>query len=117
MGYADMVAEILENYAGLDASGPHGADTPRRFLEMLDELTKCKPGDCKGECIKWKTFPASSDSMIVMAPIPFVSVCNHHVLPFHGTAYIGYVPEELEVGLSKLARTVHHFARRLQVQE
>jgi GTP cyclohydrolase I len=55
--------------------------------------------------------------MIVQRDIPFVSLCNHHVLPFIGVAHIGYIPSDKNVGLSKFGRVVHHFARRLQVQE
>jgi len=117
MGFVQDAELLLQTFAGLDTTSPHGEDTPNRFLEMLDELTKCRADKCDGTCIKWKTFPADSDGMVVQGPIPFVSVCNHHVLPFHGYAFIGYVPTDEVVGLSKLARTVHHFARQLQVQE
>lgn len=118
-----MAAELLIDYAGLDVNSDHGRETPKRFLDMLNELTQCRPRDHATnqqhmvDCIKWKTFPAKSDGMVVQGPIPFVSVCNHHVLPFHGYAYIGYVPNVEVVGLSKLARVVHHFSRKLQIQE
>lgn len=105
---------LLAKYAGLK-DNEHGADTPRRFLNMLDELTKCK--DCDGSCVKWKSFPARAQDLVVVQRIPFSSVCNHHVVPFVGFAHVGYVPREKVAGLSKFARAVNHFARRLQVQE
>lgn len=102
---------LLRTSAGLDVKSDHGKDTPRRFVEMLKELTT--PPD-----IKWKTFPNDGmDEMIVTKRIPFVSLCSHHVIPFMGTAVIGYIPKNLIAGLSKFARVVHHFAHGLQVQE
>lgn len=101
---------LLTEVTGLDPTSDHAKDTPRRFVEMLRELTT--PGD-----IKWKTFPAPSDEMIVIKKIPFVSLCAHHIIPFMGHAWVGYVPDELIAGLSKFARVVQHFSRRLQVQE
>lgn len=110
-----QVQDLLTVYAGLQPT-EHGEDTPKRFLSMLDELTKCK--NCNGACIKWKTFSSNRlHDMVVVQKIPFSSVCNHHVVPFVGFAHIAYVPEDLMAGLSKFARAVHHFAQRLQVQE
>src|SRR5690242_12511750 len=86
----------------------HGEDTPMRFMQALEELTACR--NCQGECIKWKDFTSQGDEMIVVDSIPFTSLCNHHLLPFSGYAHIGYVPENKIVGLSKLARVVHHFS-------
>jgi GTP cyclohydrolase I len=106
--------DLLKLYAGLQMND-HGRDTPKRFVSMLDELTKCK--DCNGDCIKWKVFEEDADQMIVINKIPFSSVCNHHVVPFVGFAHIGYVPDGRVAGLSKFARAVHHFAHKLQVQE
>lgn len=112
----DDAEGILQIHAGLDMTSDHGRDTPRRFIGMLDELTKCK--DCTGDCMKWKSFSENDiDQMIVISKIPFSSVCNHHVVPFVGFAWIGYVPSDTVAGLSKFARVVHHFAHRLQVQE
>lgn len=88
----------------------HGHDTPARFLKMLRELTTPQPFD-------FKTFPSDSDEMIVVRNIPFVSLCNHHVIPFVGTAHIGYVPDGKIAGLSKFARAVQYHAKALQVQE
>jgi len=106
---------ILQYHAGLDVASDHGRDTPKRFVSMLEELTQCR--DCNGDCMKWKVFKEDVDQMVVLNRIPFASVCNHHVVPFVGHAWIGYVPDGKVAGLSKFARVVHHFARRLQVQE
>jgi GTP cyclohydrolase I len=113
---ADLVVatDLLVEFAGLEKN-EHGRETPQRFVAMLDELTKCK--DCDGTCMKWKAFEESTDQMIIVKKIPFSSVCNHHVVPFVGFAWIGYVPDGRVAGLSKFARVVHHFAHRLQVQE
>lgn len=102
---------LLRIITGLDVNDAHGKDTPVRFVEMLRELTTPKP-------IKFTTFPNEGfDEMIVTERIPFRSLCEHHVIPFVGTAAVGYVPGERIVGLSKFARVVHHFASALQVQE
>jgi len=111
----DYAESLLQIHAGLDVTNGHGRETPKRFVSMLDELTECK--DCDGSCMKWKTFNEHVDQMIVVNRIPFSSVCNHHVVPFVGYAWIGYVPNGIVAGLSKFARVTRHFARRLQVQE
>jgi GTP cyclohydrolase I len=109
---------LLQNFAGLKYD-EHGKDTPKRFLSMLDELTQCRDNsdEHRDTCIKWKAFPSESDEMIIVEAIPFVSVCNHHVVPFIGVAHIAYVPDTVMAGLSKFGRVVQHFARQLQVQE
>jgi GTP cyclohydrolase IA len=108
---AEAAEVLLRTSAGLDVNDLHGADTPSRFVAMLRELTTPDP-------IKWKTFPNDGmDEMIIVRNIPFVSLCNHHVIPFIGKADIGYVPDKLVAGLSKFARVVSHFSSALQVQE
>lgn len=109
---AEDAAEVLLRITtGLDLSDIHGKETPQRFVAMLKEMTTPEP-------IKWKTFKNDDmDEMIIEMGIPFVSLCNHHVIPFFGMAHIGYVPDKLVVGLSKLARVVQHYAKGLQVQE
>jgi GTP cyclohydrolase I len=62
-------------------------------------------------------FPGREAGMVVVRDIPFVSVCVHHLLPFHGTAHVAYLPDGRLVGLSKIARAVDALARRLQLQE
>jgi GTP cyclohydrolase I len=122
----DYARVLLEVHAGLK-DDPHGEDTPSRFISMLEELTQCRPVTVGQsmlanelhlkDCIKWKTFDSVGDEMVIVEKIPFVSVCNHHVLPFMGYADIGYVPNGKLAGLSKFARVVRHFARQLQLQE
>lgn len=105
----DAARHLLTETTGLKADA-HGVDTPKRFVAMLRELTT--PPE-----IKWKDFPAEGDEMVTVGPIPFTSLCNHHVVPFIGHAHVGYVPDQTNAGLSKFARVVKHFAAGLQVQE
>lgn len=101
---------LLEKACGL-MPDEHGADTPTRFVAMLMELTTARS-------FNFKVFDAKGkDEMVIIRNIPFVSVCNHHVVPFIGKADIGYIPGDYMAGLSKFARVVHFFARSLQVQE
>lgn len=91
------------------------AETPRRMALSLLELTSGYDADIAG---LFKTFDANGyDEMVIVRDIPFASLCEHHVLPFYGKAAIAYIPVGRIVGLSKLARVVDAFARRLQVQE
>lgn len=90
-------------------------DTPKRIAKMYQEI-------CGGmyesaeEHLK-KTFTAENTEMVVEKDITFYSMCEHHMLPFYGKVHIAYVPDGKVVGLSKLARTVEVYARRLQLQE
>lgn len=101
---------ILQEACGL-MDDDHGKDTPERFVAMLRELTTA-------ESPKFTTFPANKvDQMVIVRDIRFVSLCNHHVVPFIGKADIGYIPKDKIAGLSKFARVVNFFAKSLQVQE
>lgn len=98
----------------LDEEGTR--ETPARMMRSLRELTSGYGLD-PAELLS-KRFPASYDEMVVVRGIGFWSLCEHHVLPFHGTATVGYLPGEGGVvGLSKVARLVHAYSRRLQIQE
>lgn len=108
--YMSRTLEAIFPGRDFDGAEQHLAETPSRFVRMLKELTT--PCD-----INWKTFRSTSDEMIVVSPIPFVSVCAHHLLPFVGVAHVGYVPRGRICGISKLARVVKHYAADLQVQE
>ena len=90
-------------------------DTPKRISEMCKEIF----GGIDKEAAKHLhvTFSAEGKGMVMEKEIPFYSVCEHHLVPFFGKAYIAYIPDGRVVGLSKLARTVETYARRPQIQE
>jgi GTP cyclohydrolase IA len=88
--------------------------TPERVVKALREMTAGYHEDPAR--ILATTFEESSDELILLRGIEFYSICEHHLLPFYGTACVGYLPGDV-VGISKLARLVHCFARRLQIQE
>jgi GTP cyclohydrolase I len=91
------------------------SETPARAAKALLEMTSGYEVSIAG---LFKTFERDGyDEMIVERGIPFTSLCEHHLLPFTGQVHIAYVPTDRIVGLSKLARLVDAFARRLQVQE
>jgi len=97
---------------GRDPHSDHLADTPRRVAHAYDELLSPRPFDLT-------TFPNDEgyDELVLARDIPFQSLCQHHLLPFHGVAHAGYIPQGRILGLSKLARVVELFASDLQVQE
>lgn len=90
-------------------------DTPRRIAAMYAELFEGLRQD-PVEALS-VGFEEGHDEMVILRQIPFYSMCEHHFLPFHGEAHVGYLPEGRIVGLSKIARAVDIFARRPQVQE
>ena len=102
-------ADFLRNI-GVDLSKEHHRETPRRLAAAMAELT------VRDE-FKFTTFEAKSQNMITLGPIPFYTLCAHHTLPFHGNAWIGYVPDERIAGLSKFARAVGYVAKGFHVQE
>jgi GTP cyclohydrolase IA len=101
---------LLALGADLDAAGLQ--DTPGRIARAYAELLTPLPFNAT-------TFPNDEgyDELVVVSGIPFQSLCMHHMLPFHGTAHVAYLPDERIIGLSKLGRVVDLFARDLQVQE
>ncbi len=91
-------------------------DTPRRIAEMYEELFEGLQQDPM-EVLRVGFEEEEHQEMIILRDIPFYSMCEHHFLPFHGVAHIGYIPEKKIVGISKLARVVEILARRPQLQE
>lgn len=89
-------------------------ETPSRVVKSWSELYAGYYQDPKEV---FKTFDETSDEMVIVKDIEFYSMCEHHMLPFFGKAHIGYLPGKRVLGLSKFARLVDIFARRLQVQE
>ena len=105
-------ARILLEALGVDLDNESLARTPERMADSLAELMSPRP-------FHLTTFPNDGgyDELIVARSIPLRSLCEHHMLPFVGTAHIGYLPGTRILGLSKLARVLEHFASRPQVQE
>lgn len=108
------VSEILAAI-GEDAEREGLKDTPERVARMLEELT-AGYGESAAEHLG-KTFAEEGSSLVIERDIAFSSVCEHHLMPFFGKVHIAYVPSGKVAGLSKLARTVDVYARRLQLQE
>ena len=105
------VADLLVAL-GHDPTEEDLAETPQRVARAFAELLTPRPFDPT-------TFPNDEgyDQLVLARDIRFQSLCQHHLLPFHGVAHVGYIPGGRILGLSKLARVVELFARRLQVQE
>lgn len=100
---------------GEDVSREGLIDTPDRIARMCEELYGGMEEDAAAHLSK--TFSVDSSEMVIERDIQFYSTCEHHILPFYGKAHIAYIPDGKVVGLSKLARTVEVFSRRLQLQE
>jgi GTP cyclohydrolase I len=100
---------------GLDPDSEGLRDTPRRIAAMYQELFEGLTQD-PVEALS-VGFEEGHDEMVILREIPFYSMCEHHFLPFHGQAHVGYLPDGRIVGLSKIARALEIFARRPQVQE
>ena len=117
--YEAYMAEIFTAF-GMDLNSPSTKDTPRRFIKALFDATEGYDGDpkllkifsteCQGE-------PDCHLAQVIEGPIHFFSFCEHHVFPFYGMAYVGYIARENIIGLSKLTRMVRLFAKRFTVQE
>jgi len=92
-------------------------ETPQRIADMYTELFSGLDMDAKAELTVG--FEVGHREMVILRDIPFYSMCEHHLLPFYGVAHVGYIPNEegRVVGVSKLARVVDVFAKRLQLQE
>jgi GTP cyclohydrolase IA len=109
---AERAAHDLLAALGADLESDHLRETPRRVARAYAELLSPRPFNAT-------TFPNDEgyDELVIVGEIPFQSLCAHHLLPFKGKAHVAYLPGERLVGLSKLARVVELYSRRLQLQE
>ncbi len=115
-GRIEGLVESLLKEIGEDPGRPGLQLTPRRVANALTFFTHGYRVDPR-EVLSRAIFEDDYDEMVVVRDIDFYSMCEHHVLPFFGRAHLAYIPDGRIVGLSKLARLVEIFARRLQVQE
>lgn len=113
------IAEILRAL-GMDMESEGTRDTPRRYLQAMLDSTSGYEGDPKAITAFPTECRGGSDcriSQVIEGPISFWALCEHHALPFFGTAHVGYIAHENIIGISKLTRLVRVYARRFTVQE
>ena len=109
--WANIIASI-----GEDLNRPGLADTPKRAARAFEFLTQGY-GQSVEEVVNNALFPSESSEMILVQDVEMYSLCEHHLLPFIGRCHVAYIPTGKVLGLSKVARIVDVFARRLQIQE
>lgn len=112
---AIKAVEDLLDALGADRNSEGLKDTPRRVADAYAELLSGENQTAEEHLSK--TFTAASGKMVIEKDIFFSSTCEHHLMPFFGTVAVAYIPDGKVVGISKLARTVEVFAKRLQIQE
>lgn len=111
----EQAVRLLLEGIGEDCGREGLKETPGRVARMYEEIFAGMDQSAKEHLSK--TFTAENNEMIVEKDISFYSTCEHHLMPFYGKVHIAYIPDGKVVGISKLARTVEVFARRLQIQE
>ena len=111
----DLLRTLLQEI-GEDPNREGLLKTPERWVEAMKELTSGYDQDLK-TLINGALFDAETDGMVIVKDIECYSLCEHHILPFVGKVHVAYVPDKKILGLSKVARVVDMFARRLQTQE
>lgn len=109
--YADLIRAI-----GEDLERPGLLDTPKRAAKAFGFLTQGYEQTLE-QVTNNAVFPSSNREMVMVKGIEFYSLCEHHLLPFMGHAHVAYLPDGKVLGLSKMARIVDMYARRLQIQE
>ena len=112
---AELIRELLAEL-GEDPKREGLLKTPERVARSLEYLTSGYHTDI-ADVINGATFESESNNMIILRDIEVFSLCEHHMLPFYGKCHIGYIAREKVLGLSKLARIMDCYARRLQIQE
>ena len=110
-----LFAQIISS-VGEDLTRPGLVDTPERAAKAFEFLTKGYQQSLD-DVVNGALFPSESHDMIIVKDIELFSMCEHHLLPFIGKAHVGYIPAGKVLGLSKVARIVDMYARRLQIQE
>lgn len=110
-----QAVELLLEGIGEDVDREGLKDTPDRVARMYTELLSGMETEAAEHLSK--VFTVDNSEMVLEKDITFYSMCEHHLMPFYGKAHIAYIPDGKVVGLSKLARTVEVYARRLQIQE
>jgi GTP cyclohydrolase I len=113
---AEAAVRTLLAYLGEDPAREGLVDTPKRVINAYGDLFGGYGFDAE-EVLERVFEDVGYDDMVVLRDIPFLSHCEHHMLPFSGHAHVAYYPREGVVGLSKIARVIDVFARRLQTQE
>ncbi len=111
----DAYKKIITD-CGEDLNRPGLVDTPKRAAKAMKFLTRGY-GQNLDDVINNALFPSDSREMVIVKDIELYSMCEHHLLPFIGKAHVAYIPEGKVIGLSKIARIVDMYARRLQIQE
>ncbi len=115
MDFQKNIREIIVEL-GEDPEREGLIKTPERVERSLRFLTRGYHQNLD-EVVNGALFEAESDDMVIVRNIEFFSMCEHHMLPFFGKCHVGYIPNKKIIGVSKIARIVDMFARRLQVQE
>ncbi|MDP2226253.1 MAG: GTP cyclohydrolase I FolE [Moraxellaceae bacterium] len=109
--YASIIAAV-----GEDLERPGLKDTPKRAAKAFQYLCKGY-GENLDTIVNNAIFPSDNDEMVIVKDIELYSMCEHHLLPFIGKAHVAYLPSGKVLGLSKVARIVDMYARRMQIQE
>jgi GTP cyclohydrolase I len=114
---AEAAVRTLIQWAGDDPDREGLLDTPARVTRAYKELFSGYESDPRAYLERTFQEVGGYDELVILKDIRVVSFCEHHMLPFLGKAHVGYLPRNRVVGISKLARVVNGFARRLQIQE